>query len=73
MSRVDRPCLNAIYCREPGGTPFEIATDPPGFAVDEPLEALGTRLMLPPQHQPRRERLERTLPPIRVPGAAEGA
>ena len=71
-SVIDRQYFNAIYFREPGGILFEIATDPPGFAVDEPLEELGTHLMLPPQHEPRRERLEQSLPPIRVPGRAEG-
>jgi len=45
---------------------FEIATDPPGFAVDEAPEALGQKLMLPPQHEPLRDRIERVLPPIAV-------
>ena len=66
---IDRQYFNAIYFREPGGTLFEIATDPPGFTVDEPLEELGTHLLLPPQHEPRRARIEQILPEIEVPGA----
>jgi glyoxalase family protein len=64
---IDRQYFNAIYFREPGGVLFEIATDPPGFAVDEPAESLGQSLKLPPQHEPMRARLERSLPPLRVP------
>ena len=40
---MDRNYFRSIYFREPGGVLFEIATDPPGFAIDEPVEALGTR------------------------------
>ncbi len=61
---IDRQYFNAIYYREPGGVLFEIATDPPGFAVDEPADALGRRLMLPPQYEPMRARIERALPPL---------
>jgi glyoxalase family protein len=43
---------------------FEIATDPPGFAIDEPAEHLGERLMLPPQYEAIRTRLEQTLPKL---------
>jgi glyoxalase family protein len=64
---IDRQYFNAIYFREPGGVLFEIATDPPGFAADEPAAELGTRLMLPPQYEQRRADIERVLPPIRVP------
>lgn len=63
---IDRQYFNAIYFREPGGVLFEIATDPPGFAVDEPVETLGEALKLPAQYEPMRERLTRTLPPLRV-------
>ena len=63
---IDRQYFNAIYFREPGGVLFEIATDPPGFAADEPVETLGTTLKLPPQHEPLRAQLERTLPEIKV-------
>jgi glyoxalase family protein len=45
---------------------FEIATDPPGFAVDEPEATMGQKLMLPPQYEAMRDRIERVLPPIRV-------
>ena len=45
---VERYYFRSLYFREPGGNLFEIATDGPGFAVDEPLEALGERLSLPP-------------------------
>lgn len=64
---IDRQYFNAIYFREPGGVLFEIATDPPGFAVDEPVDALGTALKLPPRYEPMRERIERNLPPLEVP------
>lgn len=64
---IDRQYFNAIYFREPGGVLFEIATDPPGFAVDEPAEALGATLKLPAQYEGRRAEIERILPPIRVP------
>jgi len=64
---IDRQYFNAIYFREPGGVLFEIATDPPGFATDEPEAELGTRLMLPPQYEQRRADIARVLPPIRVP------
>lgn len=64
---IDRQYFNAIYFREPGGILFEIATDPPGFAVDEPLETLGAKLMLPPQYEPMRQRIESVLPPLVVP------
>jgi glyoxalase family protein len=63
---IDRQYFNAIYFREPGGVLFEIATDPPGFTVDETMEALGSRLQLPPQYEPMRQRIERALPPLRV-------
>ncbi|MCU0900488.1 MAG: ring-cleaving dioxygenase [Cypionkella sp.] len=63
----DRQYFNAIYFREPGGVLFEIATDPPGFAIDEPAESLGRSLKLPQQYEPMRARIERVLPPLRVP------
>jgi glyoxalase family protein len=64
--QIDRQYFNAIYFREPGGVLFEIATDPPGFAADEPVETLGRDLKLPPQHEHLRARLERTLPSLKV-------
>ena len=63
---TDRQYFNAIYFREPGGVLFEIATDPPGFAVDEATERLGQSLKLPPRYEPMRDRIERVLPPLRV-------
>jgi len=66
----DRQYFRSIYFREPGGVLFEIATDAPGFAIDEPPAAMGTRLMLPPWLEPQRATIERRLLPIRVPGAA---
>lgn len=63
---IDRQYFNAVYFREPGGVLFEIATDPPGFAVDEPVETLGQALKLPPQYEGAREKIERVLPPLRV-------
>ena len=63
---IDRQYFNAIYFREPGGVLFEIATDPPGFTVDEPIETLGLALKLPPAYEPQRARIERVLPPLRT-------
>jgi glyoxalase family protein len=60
----DRTYFRSTYFREPGGVLFEIATDGPGFAIDEPVEALGSRLMLPPCHEPHRAAIEATLPPL---------
>jgi glyoxalase family protein len=64
---IDRQYFNAIYFREPGGVLFEIATDPPGFAIDESPESLGTALKLPPRYEAMREKIERILPPLKVP------
>lgn len=61
---IDRQYFQSIYFRIPGGVVFEIATDAPGFAVDEPLETLGQSLQLPSQHEPLRERLAKTLVPL---------
>jgi glyoxalase family protein len=64
---LDRNYFRSIYFREPGGVLFEIATDPPGFAVDEDPDHLGEDLKLPPWLETRRNRLEEVLPPLRVP------
>jgi glyoxalase family protein len=64
---VDRKYFRSVYFREPGGVLFEIATDPPGFAVDEPVETLGEQLMLPPWLENGRARIERELPPLVLP------
>jgi glyoxalase family protein len=59
---MDRKYFHSIYYREPGNILFEIATDPPGFAVDEAPEKLGTHLVLPPWLETDRPRLEDVLP-----------
>jgi catechol 2,3-dioxygenase-like lactoylglutathione lyase family enzyme len=64
---LDRKYFESIYFREPGGVLFEIATDGPGFAADEAPGELGKHLELPTWLEPRRERLEAKLPPVRVP------
>jgi glyoxalase family protein len=63
---MDRQYFHSIYFREPGGVLFEIATDPPGFAIDETVEQLGTSLKLPQWLEPARPEIERALPAIRV-------
>lgn len=60
----DRNYFRSIYFREPGGILFEIATDDPGFAADEPLDALGQSLKLPPFLEGRRRELEEALPAL---------
>ena len=64
---MDRQYFHSIYFREPGGVLFEIATDNPGFTVDENADQLGTQLMLPEQFEPYRARLEQSLPRLRLP------
>jgi glyoxalase family protein len=63
---MDRMYFRSIYFRVPGGVVFEVATDGPGFAVDEPVESLGRALKLPPQYEGRRGEIERHL--IALPG-----
>jgi glyoxalase family protein len=62
--QVDRNYFRSLYFREPGGVLFEIATDIPGFAVDEPVASLGRTLKLPPQYEPRRKAIEAALPSL---------
>ncbi|MTH55298.1 ring-cleaving dioxygenase [Bacillus mangrovi] len=62
----DRSYFKALYFHEEGGILFEIATDPPGFTADEPADELGENLMLPSWLEPKREELERTLPPVKA-------
>jgi len=62
--QIDRNYFNSLYFREPGGVLFEIATDQPGFAVDEPAESLGTSLKLPAQYESNRAEIENHLPKI---------
>jgi len=66
----DRQYFRSIYFREPGGILFEIATDAPGFTLDEPVEALGEGLRLPPWLEGRRETIEARLVPLRPPAGA---
>ncbi|MDX3927059.1 MAG: ring-cleaving dioxygenase [Shinella sp.] len=61
---VERYYFRSLYFREPNGILFEIATDGPGFAVDEPLETLGESLSLPPFLEPRRAQIEARLKPL---------
>jgi glyoxalase family protein len=61
---IDRQYFHSIYFREPGGILFEIATDHPGFAIDEPVEHLGETLRLPPQFEEHRHSIEQVLPPV---------
>jgi glyoxalase family protein len=69
---VDRQYFHSVYFREPGGVLFEIATDGPGFAIDEAVSELGSHLKLPLMYEPSRERIERVLPPLRLPHAPAG-
>jgi glyoxalase family protein len=61
---IDREYFHSIYFREPGGILFEIATEGPGFTVDEEVENLGNSLKLPPQYEQHRGEIEASLPPI---------
>lgn len=63
---MDRQYFKSIYFREPGGVLFEIATDEPGFDIDEPLLELGRKLKLPPWLEPNREQIQNSLPEIRL-------
>jgi glyoxalase family protein len=60
----DRTYFHSIYFREPGGVLFELATDTPGFGLDEPAESLGEALRLPEWLEPQRVKIERSLPTI---------
>lgn len=60
--QIDRNYFHSLYFREPGGVLFEIATDNPGFMVDEPLEHLGESLKLPAMYESRRAAIEAVLP-----------
>jgi glyoxalase family protein len=62
--KVDRFYFRSLYFREPNGILFEIATDGPGFATDEPLEKLGEKLSLPPFLEGRRTAIEAGLKPL---------
>lgn len=63
---IDRFWFRSVYFKEPGGALFEIATDGPGFTVDEPMESLGESLVLPPWLEERRAEIEAQLPGLTV-------
>ena len=62
--KINRDYFFSLYFREPGGVLFELATDNPGFTVDEPLDQLGSHLQLPVQYESMREKIEESLPTI---------
>jgi len=64
---IDRRYFHSVYFREPGGILFEIATDPPGFTVDQKEEELGQKLLLPDWLESDRRNLEKVLPKINIP------
>jgi glyoxalase family protein len=64
---IDRFYFHSVYFQEPGGILFEIATNPPGFTIDEKVEELGTHLVLPPWLEPDRKSLEKILPKVDLP------
>ena len=66
---IDRFWFKSVYFKEPGGVLFELATDGPGFAVDESADRLGEALVLPPFLQPYRAEIEKALPPLAMPAA----
>ncbi|HEY7898639.1 MAG TPA: glyoxalase, partial [Gemmatimonadaceae bacterium] len=63
---IDRFWFHSVYFLEPGGVLFEIATDGPGFAIDESADTLGEHLVLPPWLEPRRSEIEAALPALSV-------
>ncbi len=69
---IDRFWFKSVYFKEPGGVLFEIATDGPGFGVDEPLDGLGASLVLPPWLEPKRSQIEASLPPLQAPAQVAG-
>jgi len=68
----DRQYFESVYFRDPGGILFEIATDEPGFTVDEDQTDLGTTLQLPPQYERDREMISQQLPELAVPNEPTG-
>jgi len=63
---IDRHWFHSVYFRSPGGVLFEIATDGPGYDVDEDPDKLGQKLILPPWLESKREMIEKRLPEIKV-------
>ena len=70
---IDRDYFRSVYFREPGGVLFEIATDIPGFDIDEPADQLGESLKLPKQYEPHRKSIEAVLPAIHLPAPRSAA
>ena len=70
---IDRFWFKSVYFLEPGGVLFELATDGPGFGIDEPMATLGEHLVLPPWLEPRRREIEAALPPLRARRVPAGA
>jgi glyoxalase family protein len=62
--KINRDYFYSVYFREPGGVLFELATDNPGFTVDEPLDELGSHLKLPVQYESMRREIEQSLPAL---------
>jgi glyoxalase family protein len=62
--QIDRTYFRSVYFREPGGVLFEIATDEPGFAIDEPTDQLGQSLKLPAFLEVDRQAIEKALPAL---------
>jgi glyoxalase family protein len=69
----DRDYFHSIYFREPGGVLFEMATDNPGFLIDEPIESLGEALRIPEWFEPMRKSIEARLVPLTVHKASQPA
>lgn len=63
--KIDRDYFFSLYFREPGGVLFELATDNPGFSIDEPVDALGGSLKLPKRYEGSRAEIEKALPPLK--------
>jgi glyoxalase family protein len=63
--KIDRNYFYSLYFREPGGILFELASDNPGFATDETVSELGSKLMLPPQYESMRKKIEAGLPALK--------
>jgi glyoxalase family protein len=68
---IDRFWFKSVYFKEPGGVLFELATEGPGFAVDEDRAHLGESLVLPPWFEPARAEIERALPPLKMPATPQ--
>src|SRR5690606_10627736 len=63
--KINRDYFYSLYFREPGGVLFEIATDNPGFSIDEPVEELGSSLKLPRKYEAARAQIEKLLPELK--------